>query len=123
MVHANNEDTPCAIGDAMRQRGRSSAIYAEILGIPETRKPRNLGKRGACWFVRGAQPARKAHPAFLAKDVPALRALLKAAGCSCKTDESLEGYDRIYVNDPFGNRIELIEPRRPHGGLAGRVSR
>ena len=66
-----------------------------VLGIPENRKPRNLGKRGACWFVRGAQSACKAHPAFLVKDVPALRALLKAAGCSCKTDESLEGYDRI----------------------------
>lgn len=22
----------------------------------------------------------------------------------------LEGYDRIYVEDPFGNRIELMEP-------------
>jgi hypothetical protein len=29
---------------------------------------------------------------------------------SFNTDEPLEGYDRIYVNDPFGNRIELMEP-------------
>jgi hypothetical protein len=66
---------------------------------------------------------RKAHPAFLVKDLPALKALLKSASYSCKTDEPLEGQDRIYVDDPFGNRIELMEPRRPDGGLAGRVSR
>ena len=27
-----------------------------------------------------------------------------------KEDEPLEGYHRIYVDDPFGNRIELLEP-------------
>lgn len=26
------------------------------------------------------------------------------------TDEPLEGYDRAYAYDPFGNRIELLEP-------------
>ena len=44
------------------------------------------------------------------KDLPALKTLIKAAGYSFNTDEPLEGYDRIYVNDPFGNRIELMEP-------------
>jgi hypothetical protein len=27
------------------------------------------------------------------------------------TDEPLEGYLRVYVDDPFGNRLELMEPR------------
>ena len=27
------------------------------------------------------------------------------------TDEPLEAYLRVYVNDPFGNRLELMEPR------------
>jgi len=26
-------------------------------------------------------------------------------------DEPLVGYLRVYVNDPFGNRLELMEPR------------
>jgi catechol 2,3-dioxygenase-like lactoylglutathione lyase family enzyme len=109
------------------------AFYAGVLGIPERRKPSNLAKRGGCWFGRAAlklhlgveddfHPARKAHPAFLVKDLPALKVLLKAAGYSFRTDEPFRGYDRIYVDDPFGNRIELMEPRRPDGGLAGRVS-
>ena len=25
-------------------------------------------------------------------------------------DQPLEGFDRVYVDDPFGNRIELMEP-------------
>ncbi|MDI1363361.1 MAG: glyoxalase, partial [bacterium] len=31
-------------------------------------------------------------------------------GYMLRDDEPLEGYDRIYVDDPFGNRIELLEP-------------
>jgi len=34
---------------------------------------------------------------------------MEAAGLLPKADEPLEGYDRIYVDDPFGNRIELLE--------------
>ena len=54
--------------------------------------------------------ARKAHPALLVEDLAAHKALIEAAGYSFNTDEPLDGYDRIYVNDPFGNRIELMEP-------------
>jgi len=34
---------------------------------------------------------------------------LDAAGVPWRRDEPLEGYDRIYVDDPFGNRIELLQ--------------
>jgi len=27
-------------------------------------------------------------------------------------DQPLAGYDRVYVDDPFGNRLELMEPKR-----------
>jgi catechol 2,3-dioxygenase-like lactoylglutathione lyase family enzyme len=97
------------------------AFYEGVLGIPEVQKPPNLAKRGGCWFVRDTlrvhlgveddfRPARKAHPAFLVEDLSGLRSLLEAAGFRPRSDEPLEGYDRIYVDDPFGNRIELLEP-------------
>lgn len=105
---------------------RARAFYGGVLGIPEVQKPTNLAKRGGCWFMHGAlrvhlgveddfHPARKAHPAFLVEDLPALRRLLEAAGFMPGMDEPLAGYDRIYVDDPFGNRIELLEaiPDRP----------
>ena len=105
--------------------GRESdarAFYSGLLEIPETPKPPDLAKRGGCWFERGGlkihlgvekdfRPARKAHPALLVTDLPALTEKLRSAGCRLVTDEPLEGYDRIYVDDPFGNRIELMEPR------------
>ena len=104
--------------------GRESearAFYQGVLGIPEVPKPPNLAKRGGCWFERGSlrihlgvendfRPARKAHPALLVENLAALVSQIKDAGYICKTDEPLEGYDRIYVDDPFGNRIELMEP-------------
>jgi hypothetical protein len=35
---------------------------------------------------------------------------LRSGGYTLKEDEPLEGYLRIYVDDPFGNRVELMEP-------------
>ncbi len=95
-------------------------FYAGLLGIPEAPKPANLARRGGCWFERGAlrvhlgveadfRPARKAHPAFLVGDLVALAAALAAAGHPVRTDEPLKGYKRAYVDDPFGNRIELMQ--------------
>jgi catechol 2,3-dioxygenase-like lactoylglutathione lyase family enzyme len=98
------------------------AFYEGVLGIPEVRKPASLVGRGGCWFERGAvkihlgveaefRAARKAHPALVVEDLAALKAALGAAGIVVKSDELLPGYDRIYVSDPFGNRLEFLEPR------------
>ena len=40
-----------------------------------------------------------------------LVARCQAAGFPAVPDEPLEGFDRVYVRDPFGNRIELLEQR------------
>jgi catechol 2,3-dioxygenase-like lactoylglutathione lyase family enzyme len=108
---------------AMPAGGEGDAIgfYEGLLGIPNVPKPPHLAARGGCWFEAGAlkvhlgveqdfRPARKAHPALRVRDLPALRGRLEAAGCRIVDDEPLEGYDRCYVDDPFGNRIELLEP-------------
>ncbi|HEY2070759.1 MAG TPA: VOC family protein [Rhizomicrobium sp.] len=95
-------------------------FYRDTLGIPEVPKPPDLAKRGGCWFERGGlkvhlgveadfRAAKKAHPAFLVEDLAALKSALTVAGYTLKLDEPLEGYDRIYADDPFGNRIELME--------------
>lgn len=97
------------------------AFYAGVLCIPETPKPPHLAKRGGCWFERpplrihlGVEsaftPARKAHPALIVSDLPQLVAKLREHGHAVVDDEPLEGFDRVYTEDPFGNRIELMEP-------------
>lgn len=105
------------------------AFYSGILGIPEAPKPPILAKRGGVWFERGTlkihfgvekdfRPARKAHPALLAVNLKDLVADLKARGIEVVDDDALEGYYRAYVADPFGNRIELMEPVQDGGGAA-----
>lgn len=96
-------------------------FYQGVLGIPEVPKPPHLARRGGAWFERGSlkihlgveadfRPARKAHPAFLVVDLEALIARLKEHNVEVIDDDPLEDYLRVYVADPFGNRIELMEP-------------
>jgi hypothetical protein len=56
------------------------------------------------------RPAAKAHPALLVEGLTELAERMRAAGVSVATDEPLEGYDRFYASDPFGNRLEFLEP-------------
>lgn len=101
------------------EEDRARVFYRDLLGIAEKAKPPHLAKRGGCWFEDGPvkihlgvetdfRPARKAHPALLVDDVAALADRLRAAGARVVDDEPLEGWDRVYVDDPFGNRIELM---------------
>lgn len=108
---------------AIPQGGEAAAreFYAGLLAIPERAKPANLAARGGVWFEAGElklhagvdpdfKPARKAHPAFIVEDLAALVERLRAAGVRVTSDEPLAGYERVFVSDPFGNRVELLEP-------------
>jgi catechol 2,3-dioxygenase-like lactoylglutathione lyase family enzyme len=97
-------------------------FYSGLLGLPEVPKPPALAKRGGAWFESDRvkihmgveadfRAAKKAHPALLVDSLQELVRRLREAGCEVKEDEQLEGYNRVYVSDPFGNRIELMEPR------------
>jgi catechol 2,3-dioxygenase-like lactoylglutathione lyase family enzyme len=101
---------------------RAREFYQGVLGIPEVPKPADMAKRGGCWFERGElkvhlgveqdfRPARKAHPAFIVSDLPALAQTLRTAGSALSEDRSMAQYYRVFVEDPFGNRIELMEPQ------------
>ena len=101
------------------------AFYSSLLGLPEVPKPEDLAKRGGVWFEssqvkihlgvdREFRPARKAHPALLVRDLGLLVDRLRAAGVAVD-DEPLSGWERVYVTDPFGNRLELME-RSPSDG-------
>jgi catechol 2,3-dioxygenase-like lactoylglutathione lyase family enzyme len=105
-------------------RGREAearAFYCDVLGMIEQAKPERLARRGGVWFSSGDaqvhlgveddfKPAKKAHPALLVASLETLIDRCVAAGFEVKNDEPLPGYHRAYVSDPFGNRIELLEP-------------
>jgi catechol 2,3-dioxygenase-like lactoylglutathione lyase family enzyme len=99
----------------------AAKFYGEVLGLSQVEKPPQLAPRGGVWFRRGDlevhlgveekfTPAHKAHPAFLVDGLETLRARIEKAGYRVVDSVQLEGYRRCYVRDPFGNRIELVEP-------------
>jgi catechol 2,3-dioxygenase-like lactoylglutathione lyase family enzyme len=100
---------------------RAREFYQGLLGIPEVLKPPELAKRGGCWFERDAlkvhlgvepdfRPARRAHPGFIVSELAALVERFRSAGCAPVEDHALPGHYRVFIDDPFGNRIELLEP-------------
>jgi catechol-2,3-dioxygenase len=44
-------------------------------------------------------------------DLAAIVERCAGAGYPVTSDESLPEYERVYVEDPFGNRIELLQVR------------
>ncbi|MCA1059045.1 glyoxalase [Rossellomorea aquimaris] len=99
---------------------KARMFYGTILGLTEIPKPENLQGRGGCWFQYGPQeihvgvqndfvPATKAHPGLLVANLASLRERLTEQGITIKEDTPIKGRDRIFVSDPFGNRIEFLE--------------
>ena len=95
------------------------AFFVDALGMTEVPKPPKLAARGGAWFRAGPVeihvgaeddfvPARKAHPGLLVDD---LRAFVADAGLDVRWNDEIPGLDRCHVDDPFGNRIELIEAK------------
>ena len=102
------------------QEERAREFYESVLGLRWVPKPDNLAARGGCWFeAAGAKvhlgvdddfrPARRAHPGLLVDDLEDLRHQLGRADVPMYEDAPLEGYKRVHVEDPFGNRLELME--------------
>ena len=115
---------------AMPSGGEELAVwfYEGVLGVPQVPKPPHLAVRGGCWFERGALrihvglqddfvPATKAHPAFTVVDLERTAQHLQLAGLPFRQEDDPVGGPQLYVDDPFGNRIEL-RPGRPVAELS-----
>ena len=105
-------------------RGEQAAardFYAGVLGMTEVDKPSVLAARGGAWFRAGGLelhlgveeafgPARKAHPGVLVSDLDEVVRRLGAAGQDVTWDADFPGFRRVYAHDPFGNRLEFLQP-------------
>ncbi|MGW3244302.1 VOC family protein [Streptomyces sp. NPDC001070] len=100
---------------------RLRAFYAGVLGMTEVPKPPVLAARGGCWFAAGSaqlhigveedfRPARKAHPGLRVSGIEAYADVLRSRGAGVVWDGDLPGHRRFYTEDPFGNRLEFLEP-------------
>jgi catechol 2,3-dioxygenase-like lactoylglutathione lyase family enzyme len=106
---------PAGSEDALR------AFYGGVLGMTELAKPAVLAARGGAWFRGGSaeihcgveadfRPALKAHPGLLTDQLDRLAAACEASGHPVTWDPHFPGHRRLYVSDPVGNRLELLEP-------------
>lgn len=95
------------------------AFYVRLLGLTEVPKPALMAARGGAWFEAGSVkihvgveeqfvPARKAHPALI---VRGLVRLIEESGIDARWNNEIDGVVRCHIDDPFGNRIELIEAK------------
>jgi len=97
----------------------AEAFFSGLFGLERVPKPPQLAARGGCWFTNGDvtlhlgveegfRPARKAHPALVVDGLTALLHDLEDAGHATLRAEDVPGRPQFYVDDPFGNRLELI---------------
>ena len=101
---------------------QARAFYCGLLGLQEIEKPDSLKGRGGFWLALGDMQIHvgtedgfdrmttKAHLAYQVDDVPTWRAKLAEAGFQISVSVPIPGYDRFECRDPFGNRVEFIQP-------------
>ena len=102
---------------------QARAFYGGLLGLPELEKPAALAARGGCWFACGQQqlhvgvsePVRagdqgppRAPPARRRGARGAARASSTRPAARRGATSTCPGVARAFVDDPFGNRIELV---------------
>ena len=97
-------------------------FYCGVLGLPEIEKPESLRGRGGFWLQVGDTPVHvgtedgvdrtltKAHIAYQVDDVETWRKRLAEHGTPMLDSVPIPGYARFEFRDPFGNRVEFIQP-------------
>lgn len=121
-VHAiDHVQLPLPAGSLPKAR----AFYGELLGLQEVRDP-VLDKPGVLRYRLGPQrldlaesvtagSAPQAHLALSVEGVSELSVYLRARGLPVDGPSELlqpgggQALQRVYIEDPFGNRLELIE--------------
>jgi catechol 2,3-dioxygenase-like lactoylglutathione lyase family enzyme len=102
------------------REARAREFYCDVLELPERPKPPELAARGGCWFEsefvkihlgveQDFRPSAKAHPGLLVGDLDRVLSRCREKGFQATEPELIEATRRAFVQDPFGNRIELME--------------
>ncbi|GAB3998088.1 VOC family protein [Spirosoma daeguense] len=92
------------------------AFYADVLELPEI-----VGQHpdGAMWFQMGDIELHireeaggnfsKRHPAFEIGNLESAKGALEKKGVAIEYSSLIEGRQRFFFRDPFGNRFEMLE--------------
>jgi len=101
----------------------SKSFYGGVLGLEEIPKPDALKSRGGAWY-RSEQiefhlsiedntsdnRSSRRHVCFIVADLEEAERTLLQAGVEIIPDKRpISGWQRFYVRDPGGNRVEIAE--------------
>jgi catechol 2,3-dioxygenase-like lactoylglutathione lyase family enzyme len=112
--HHTQISVPSGVAEEVRR------FYGQVLGLVEVDVPPALQGRGLIWFKVGDRElhvgvedginrlATRTHLAYEVNDIADFRRNLSAHGIELIDQPKIEGYDRVHIHDPFGNRIEII---------------
>jgi catechol 2,3-dioxygenase-like lactoylglutathione lyase family enzyme len=99
-------------------------FFGAFLGLPELQKPETLQASGGAWFALpdGRQihtgvtdafvPSEKGHICLFCDDLKAVMNRAEQFGVDLSLDTRLP-VRRLYLSDPWGNRMEIVEGRHP----------
>lgn len=103
---------------------KSRRFYAGLLGLTEIPKPSTFGFEVA-WFELGDQhvhllaqlhpdPMAARHFALNVESLEAAKTVLDERGVAYTEGTPIPGADRVFIHDPDGNLIELLEWSTPY---------
>ncbi|HEX2033975.1 MAG TPA: VOC family protein [Chloroflexota bacterium] len=107
------------------QKQTAKRFYEEVLGFVPLASPLESGGSGNLWWyecgsselhialVADYRPNVRPHVAIRVKDLPAYRERLRRHGIETRLNFGYAGSWRIYIVDPWNNRLEFIEPLPP----------
>ncbi len=113
------------VGVPPDEKEAAQRFYEGVLGFVPVDSPlESAGDGNLWWYSCGASefhialvPDYRAnvrpHVAIGIKDLPAYRERLRSHGIETKLDYSYSGCWRIYIVDPWNNRLEFIEKLPP----------
>ena len=115
--HHANVTVPRSLEEAARH------FYGVVMGLQEVPKPESSRGRGGAWYQLGQMQLHlsieeplgenclsKRHVCYTVRDLAEAEERFRKAGVEIiPDDQPMPGWDRFYVRDPGGNRLEIAQ--------------
>ena len=104
------------------KEAEAKEFYCDFLGLSEIEKPDSLKGRGGFWLQVGEllvhvgvedgfdRYSTKAHLAYQVSDLEIWHERLASKNIKAEEGIPIPGFVRFEFRDPFGNRVEFIQP-------------
>jgi catechol 2,3-dioxygenase-like lactoylglutathione lyase family enzyme len=115
-IHHVNVTVPRSLEDAAKH------FYGSVMGMTEVPKPESSRGRGGAWYQVGpvqlhlsledglGENLSKRHVCYTVRNLKEAEERFRRAGVEILPDDlPIPGWQRFYVRDPGGNRLEIAQ--------------